>query len=351
MENTERFYDSWLEYRDNTLPSDDVPLASSFEEPVVKSYESKVDIDNTLMGTYIRQALRIRARCGSKITVLLSGGVESHSVALAFLNAMIPFKAVTFDFIYEDNHNLHEMFYSSAFCEQHHIQQHIVTEEYTAKKFKPILLEYYNEYCVVFAGNLQRRAINRYHNEHPDEILVTGRGNLGFQRDGDICTGNLGLPLIDKVTIPFFAYSPLIFKHYQYLHETDPLLQFPKRFEAKNLGHTLLNLPMRAKKSGGEAFYQKNNNNKSTIIDFGHQLMTPGSYSNRRVVEYILTDGNVSNINSVLGNTPRLDVHALKNPLSSLRSHLGNSDSRFLNKHSESPQLYEFKTAIGEQYQ
>src|SRR5688572_14455846 len=89
-------------------------------------------------------AKKISALLGPNVTLCLSGGLDSEAMALAFLEAGVPFDVTTLRF--NDGLNLNDIGNSSDFCNKHNIRQNFVNLDvvnfFQEKKFLPYIDPY-----------------------------------------------------------------------------------------------------------------------------------------------------------------------------------------------------------------
>lgn len=208
-------------------------------------------------------------------TIFISGGIDSHTKALAYISAGIPCKIVFVKNTYNGNSNNRELFYARQFCQRYNQQLHIFQVDYDKDSLRQ-LLENKNYFTTsVGLGNtLQYDAMEKYMALY-DEKIIVGQGGFDMIRSGNQCSGrflkpNFGFMCgIDVERILLFdVYAPHVFKYYEFTHRTTPEIQICKSYGAKNLSYTELGMPLRAKLATWEFLDLHNDYSELTTIDY-----------------------------------------------------------------------------------
>jgi hypothetical protein len=208
-------------------------------------------------------ALTTQARCidstRKNLAMFISGGIDSQSKALGFINAGIPIEFVTVKHTYNGKSNDIDLFYAIAFCKKHKVELTIYEVNYTRQSLQELVLESNYLHSPIGSGIMfQLDAVKKFVNETGKHV-VTSHGHFSMERDGNECSGHFTKPAIGKLialnmenTIVFDMYAPYVFKYYEHVHRSNIEIQLLNRYEAKNLSFTELGMPLRPKLSSWE---------------------------------------------------------------------------------------------------
>lgn len=208
-------------------------------------------------------------------TLFISGGIDSHTKALAYIKAGIDCKLVFVKNSFDGHDNSRELFYAEEFCKKHGKELFIFSVDYDLESLERLLHEKNYFTSSIGSGNIfQYDAMEKYMDIYDEKILV-GIGYFYMQRKDNLCWGsflkpNYGLMKgldLNRILL-FDTYAPHIYKYYEYAHRTNTELQVLKRFAGKNLSFTELGMQLRPKLSSWEFLDSVNDYSRLSSIDW-----------------------------------------------------------------------------------
>ena len=246
--------------------------------PVINNYSLNEDGSKSLSDALTTQARIIYEDFKDRdIVISMSGGIDSQQAAYGFANADLPVKYVYFKTSLNGRPEK-EQFYVEEFARKYNIPITIIEHDYTIEEVKSLAKKYdfFRDKITTAPWLMFDSLCKEYQDQNPNSIFVTGTILFAFLRDKNLCSGG---PLTDrgsyhevvnpKLRIPFNFYSPHLWQYYEYVHRQEPLLQFHKRFQAKNLAFTELGFPLREKLGACDWFTNSFHEPESrTRIDF-----------------------------------------------------------------------------------
>lgn len=229
--------------------------------PVVNNYSLNDDGSKSLSNALTTQARIIYEDFKDRdIVISMSGGIDSQQAAYGFANANLPVKYVYFKTSFNSRPEK-EQFYVEEFARKYNIPVNIIERNYTSEDVKDLVKKgnYFKDKIATAPLILFNSLYQEYISQNPNSIFVTSTMMFTFSRDKNLCSGGI---LTDRGTfnevskrtsnlklkiIPFNFYSSHLWEYYEYVHRQELVLQFHKRFQAKNLAYTELGFPLREK--------------------------------------------------------------------------------------------------------
>lgn len=244
-----------------------------YGDVVVKNYPEQFS-HFTYKDALKQQAIDIYENTGIK-TVFISGGIDSQTKALAFIEAGIDCKIVFIRNTFGEKSNDRELFYASEFCKRHKKELTIFQVDYDFEKIEQLFFDKQYFTTSIGSGNIfQYDAMEKYM-EMYNEKLVVGIGYFFMNRKDDICYGSFLKPNfgymkgIDiKNIVLFDTYSPHVFKYYEYVHRNTPEIQFLQKYAGKSLSYVELGMPFRPKLNSWEFLDFENDYFQLSSIDW-----------------------------------------------------------------------------------
>lgn len=287
------FFNDWISYKNNKI--------------VINDYDCNLHIGNSFEDTLVSQAKIIYDNF-KNLNVFVSGGIDSQTIAYAFKKSKLPVNYYFIKMNYNDSYNKTEYFFASEFCKKYDINLKILEYNFNKDDIIELLLkENFYEKETGVGVLFQTYCMNDFLNK-TDGVIINGYGVFLYKRDYNICKGLIpslysghayGCDIPNSIS--FYYYSPLIFKHYEHFHRTDKTLQYPVRFQPKNLVFTKLGFFLRPKLKGCEHMDFSDSYSKLTTINYGQD----GNVFINRSSQKILIDelfGKDANFNKYLKN-------------------------------------------------
>ena len=252
---------------------------------VINDYRCLHDFTNS---PNLEYALIQQANCiyknfkKEKLTLLVSGGIDSQMMAYGFLKAKIPCELVHFNITYEGRKNEAELLFVKQFdldCARNSDmptfdQITVVSYDFSYQDVKLSVYEkdWLNTGCG--AGHLlQLMAYERFI-ENKDGYFVSNPGIFWTTPEGGFLsnfkTTNMTGFDFDR-NIPFMYFSPHLINYYEKVHRIHEVYRYYKRFEPKHLAFTEIGLFLRPKLSGWECMHNADYS-EFTRIDFGNHF-------------------------------------------------------------------------------
>jgi hypothetical protein len=226
------------------------------EGPIVNNYTLHTDCPRSLSDALTTQARVIYEDFKHRdIVISVSGGIDSQQAAYGFANANLPVKYVYFKTSLNGRPEK-EQIYVEEFAKKYDIPITIIERDYTTDEVKSLVKKYgFLKNEIITAPWMMFDIVYKeYQDQNPNSIFVNATLIFAFLRDKNLCSGAI---LSDrgtfneitdpKLRIPFNFYSSHLWQYYEYIHRQEPLLQFHKRFQPKNLAFTELGFPLREK--------------------------------------------------------------------------------------------------------
>lgn len=257
-----RYYSDWLEFKGNEMVVNDYKCNFDF-----------IDLPN------LAYALEKQVTCiyeyfqGEKLTLLVSGGIDSQMMAYAFVKARIPCDFVHFDISFEGRKNEAELLFVKQFSLEFG-EVEIVPFDFSYQDVKLFAYEkdWLNTGCG--AGHLLQLMAYEILEQKRTGYFVSSPGIFWTTPEGGFLsnfktTNMTGFDF--ERNIPFMYFSPHLIHYYEKVHRTNQVYRYYKRFEPKHLAFTELGMFLRPKLSGWECMHDADYS-EFTRLDFGNHF-------------------------------------------------------------------------------
>jgi hypothetical protein len=254
------------------------------------SQKLNMTVEKTYLETIIKQANLIFDK-HKKLMVTVSGGIDSQTIAYAFIKANLPVEYVFADFQLDTHHNDLEKTFALQFAKDNNINLKIIDFKYTFDDIEYLMFEtgYFTGIRNGIGGTFQFDFLRKMTDMYPNHVIVTGCGGFKFLRTNNTCSGNIldvfngvnafclnddddSKKKIGSQATSFIYYSPIVVDYYQSKHRMNKMLQYPTSYQPKNMSYTELGFPMRYKLSSAEHMNGEYDYKTITRLNFGRDV-------------------------------------------------------------------------------
>ena len=294
-----RYYSNWLEFKG--------------DEMVINDYlcqHDHMDSQN-LEHALIRQAQCIYQHFqDDKLTLLVSGGIDSQMMAHGFLKANIPCDLIHFNITFEGRKNEAEFLFTEHFFLNNVFdadrlnfnQANFVHFNFTYQDVKLAAYEkdWLNTGCG--AGHLLQLMAYEKFAQDTNGYFVSSPGIFWTTPEGGFLsnfkTTNMAGFDFER-NIPFMYFSPHLIHYYEKVHRSHEVYQYYKRFEPKHLAFTELGMFLRPKLSGWECMHDADYS-EFTRLDFGNHFAP--THKHVRVKDFFMEQLNMEGQKKVVND-------------------------------------------------